>query len=99
MPITDTEKASEWVTLTVKVTPELNERVNEYIAKIGEESVSAALRTLIALGLESGLGSEGIVLAAMKANVQALALARVDAIMTSAVELIKSGQAFEDIEF
>lgn len=96
MPIVDTEKPSELITLTVKVTPELNERIEEYVAKLEEESMSSALRTLIAIGLESTLASEGIVLAALKANVQATALARIDAVMTSAMDLIKSGSIFDE---
>jgi hypothetical protein len=93
-----TDEASDWVALTLKVTPELNKAIEDYADQQGEESMSGSLRTLIGLGLESATKQEGTVLAALRANVQASALARIDAVMTSAVNLIKSGDIFEDGE-
>lgn len=95
MPFTG-ETATDWVTMTVKVPKDMHDKIEAYIAKQQEESISAALRTLIAIGLESTLATDGVVLSALRANVQAKALARIDLVMSNAVEIIKSGRMFED---
>lgn len=75
------------VTLTVKVAPDVASRIEEFVEKSGSAHISAGLRTLIGIGLDSELGLRGAELhRAHVANASARAIKRLDACIQSALE-------------
>jgi len=87
--------AKQWKGIAVKLEPEMHEEVQEYADNGEFDSFGAAMRDLLAHGLEKVSGRTGIEKRVIRANANAAAKRRLNVLIQGAVKIFDRDYALE----
>jgi len=90
--------AKQWKNIAVKIEPEMYEEIEEYTENGQFDSFGAAVRDLLAHGLETASGRTGVQQRVIRANAAAAAKRRLHILMTGAVKVFDREYALEGEE-